>query len=102
MPGRRGQYGRTWPRERVQWLKQHPWCATCAALGQQIKATDVDHVMRHHGMSDPLFWDKTNWASKCSLHHKQKSGREAHGLKEKMGCGADGWPIDRDHPWNRA
>ena len=101
MPGRGGHYGGKWPEARAAYLRKHPWCVACLQLGHHVRATDVDHVVpwRQHPGG---FWDRKNWASLCSMHHKQKSGREAHGLKPKYGCGADGMPRDPSHHWNRA
>ncbi|MBD3292994.1 MAG: HNH endonuclease [Armatimonadia bacterium] len=99
MPNR-GRYGNKWHRMRTAYLETHPWCRVCWEMGKRVRATDVDHIVRHDGPGDPMFWKYANWQPLCSMHHKSKSGREAHGLKPKMGSGVDGWPADPDHPWN--
>ena len=100
-PGARKRgYDTRWDKARATFLQRNPWCVICAILRQKVRATDVDHRIPHRG-DQKLFWDKTNWRPVCSQHHKQKSGREAHGLKETFGCGADGRPLDPEHPWNR-
>lgn len=100
MPRRDSPYGGKWPAARAGYLRKHPWCVVCQQLGQLVRATDVDHIVRwrdHPGG----FWDTSNWRGCCSLHHKSKSGRETHGMTERMGCGADGIPSDPAHPWHR-
>ena len=98
MPGRHGAYGGKWPKARAAWLHRHPWCETCLKLGHRTPAVDVDHRVpwRQHAGG---FWDKTNWRSLCAQHHRSKSGRESHGLGEKMGCDTNGFPNDPSHPW---
>ncbi|WP_208353363.1 hypothetical protein [Pseudaestuariivita rosea] len=50
---------------------------------------------------DPkLFWDRTNLQTLCPHHHdRQKQRAELRGYSEERG--ADGWPIDPNHPANK-
>ncbi len=100
MSGRGNRYGGKWLEVRDRHLNQFPWCATCQALGQAVKATDVDHIIRCKP-TQALFWQRSNHRSLCAMHHRSKSGREAHGLKEKYGCDVRGFSLDPSHPWNQ-
>jgi hypothetical protein len=75
-PGRPGHsvakkslYGRRWRRYRLAQLQRHPLCAMCERLGRLIPATVVDHIRRHRGHADPLFWDRENFQSLCKPCH---------------------------------
>lgn len=100
MPGRGNRYGGKWPEVRARHLREFPWCAVCLDLGQNVLAIDVDHIVRAKP-AERLFWQRSNHRSLCKTHHASKSGREAHGLQERHGCGIDGMPLARNHPWNR-
>lgn len=68
-------YGRRWRRERFNFLREHPWCADCVAEGNHYAADEVDHIIPHRG--DPiLFWDRANWAGRCTFHHRMKTATE--------------------------
>lgn len=68
---RRG-YTHKWAKARAYWLARFPLCVDCEAEGRLVKATVVDHVVPHKG--DPvLFWDESNWASRCKPHHDRKT-----------------------------
>lgn len=68
-------YGRKWQTARRAFLADHPFCVDCETEGQQTLATEVDHIVPHRGDRD-LFWDRTNWASRCKPHHSAKTRRE--------------------------
>jgi hypothetical protein len=38
-------------------------------MGYTTPATVVDHVRRHAGERDPLFWDVSNWQPLCASCH---------------------------------
>jgi len=59
----------------------------------------VDHVIPHRG--DPaLFLDPGNLQTLCPDDHDQNKQRlEARGYSQERG--ADGWPVDPQHPANR-
>jgi 5-methylcytosine-specific restriction enzyme A len=80
-------YGGRWQRMRAIWLKGHPLCSMCLAQGRTTAATVVDHIQRHHGPADPLFWDRTNWQSLCyRCHDSIKQALDRHGK-------ARGWDV---------
>lgn len=59
----------------------------------------VDHIVPHRGDLD-LFWDRANWQTLCPDHHDiVKQREELRGFSNVRG--ADGWPLDPDHPANR-
>ncbi|WP_232367816.1 HNH endonuclease [Tritonibacter horizontis] len=59
----------------------------------------VDHVIPHRGDLG-LFLDPANLQTLCPDDHDQNKQRlEARGYSQERG--ADGWPIDPQHPANR-
>jgi 5-methylcytosine-specific restriction enzyme A len=70
-------YGRRWRKHRIAHLRAHPLCVMC--LPRPVAATVVDHIKRHAGHGDPLFWDPGNWQSLCKPCHdsvKQQQDRK--------------------------
>ncbi|WP_223639237.1 HNH endonuclease signature motif containing protein [Rhodobacter sp. TJ_12] len=68
-----------WKRASAAFLKAHPLCADCGALGVVEAATEVDHIERHMGDARK-FWDKGNWQPLCKRCHSRKTAREVwHG-----------------------
>lgn len=65
-------YGRKWEAARLGHLKSHPFCVDCAAAGIETAATEVDHEIPHKG-DMRIFWDKTNWRSRCKPCHSRKT-----------------------------
>jgi len=64
-----------WQSMRNTQLAKDPWCADCLKHGEHVPATDVDHVVPHHG--DPvLFFDETNLQSLCQSDHSIKTRKE--------------------------
>ena len=61
-------------------LLREPFCRECAARGQRVRATVVDHVLPHRG-SWRLFSDPGNLQSLCKSCHDAKTMRE---LNEQM------------------
>jgi len=74
-------YNYQWQQARLQFLKEHPFCAHCRERGLFVAATVVDHITPHNG--DPrLFWDRSNWQPLCKPCHdgwKQKQEAEMFG-----------------------
>lgn len=68
-------YGRKWEAASKAHLKRHPWCVDCAADGVQCAATEVDHEIPHKG-DMRIFWDKSNWRSRCKRHHSRKTATQ--------------------------
>ena len=42
-------YDRKWKKRRAAQLAERPWCAVCLDDGIYTPATDVHHVVPHHG-----------------------------------------------------
>ena len=65
-------YGRRWRNLRAAYLKSHPLCVHCAALGDVEASTQVDHVVpRRKGGTDA----DDNLQALCDTHHSQKTAR---------------------------
>ena len=98
-PGRSGAgvakkslYGRRWRRYRLAQLQANPLCAMCERLGRLTPATVVDHIRRHRGHADPLFWDRENFQSLCkSCHDAVKQALDRTG--RARGFDARGLPL---------
>src|SRR5262245_8220972 len=87
-------YGYRWQQQRASYLRVNPLCRMCAALGLTTAANVVDHVQRHSGPADPLFWDRSNWQALCFRCHdstKQQIDRTGGA----RGHDAKGWRL---HP----
>jgi 5-methylcytosine-specific restriction protein A len=61
-------YTRAWQKASKGYLRNHPFCVGCDALGQVVPATVVDHIVPHKG-DTRLFWDHDNWQGCCNWHH---------------------------------
>ena len=87
-----------WQRIRAEQIRDEPLCAMCARQGRVTAATVCDHVERHNG--DPVkFWSGP-FQSLCKPHHdRDKQQVEHRGYSSEVG--ADGYPIDPNHPANR-
>ncbi|TCL09150.1 HNH endonuclease [Shimia isoporae] len=96
-------------------LLKEPVCRACARRGiinvgsltaSGAKQTNprrcylaVDHIIPHRGDLE-LFFDPENLQTLCPDDHDQNKQRlEVRGYSEERG--ADGWPIDPQHPANR-
>jgi len=60
----------------------NPFCVKCEAEGIVSAVEFTDHIQRIEDGGEP-FADN-NLQSLCAFHHNQKSGKEAHGYKEKI------------------
>lgn len=62
-------------KRRANWLRLHPFCIDCEAEGRKNALDiEVDHVTPlWKGGAD----DESNFASRCTDHHKAKTAREA-------------------------
>lgn len=67
-------YGARWQRYRLIYLRMHPLCVECVAVGTISPATVVDHIQDHKGDQE-LFWDTNNHQSLCKRHHDRKTAR---------------------------
>lgn len=68
-------YGYRWQQYRLSYLRQHPLCVRCKALGMVVEATIVDHVVPHQG-DQVLFWDERNHQALCKPCHDGDKARE--------------------------
>ena len=92
---------RRWRRESRAYLRAHPLCVMCEALGRTTLATVVDHIEPHGGDLE-LFWDSAgNWQGLCATDHSAAKQSEDQTGRIR-GCDVDGVPLDPAHPWNRA
>ena len=86
-------------RLRPQQLAKEPLCKRCLAEGKTTAATVVNHIKPHRG-DWSLFADPDNLESLCAPHHdRDVQGEEVRGFSKAIG--ADGWPVDPNHPFNR-
>ena len=98
-----------WRRLRLMQLQAQPLCQMCLDAGRVTVATVVDHVTPHKG-DEALFYAPANLQSLCDAipfrcHSRVKQGEERHAEgDERRGystaIGADGYPIDPQHPAN--
>lgn len=61
-------YGGRWQKARLTYLRRHPLCLGCEAVGRVEASCIVDHVIPHRG-DQALFWDTNNWQACCAWHH---------------------------------
>jgi len=89
-----------WRKARLWFLSENPLCAICDRSGLIVPATIVDHIIPHEGNYDK-FWDsENNWQGVCATCHSGvKRIADNHGYSQS--AGADGIPLDPDHPWNK-
>ena len=86
-------YDAKWRILRAAFLKKHPRCKVCGE-----RATDVDHIVpRSRGGSDK--W--ANLQPLCSKCHKIKTGAHDMPGRGERGCDEHGWPLSKEHPWNK-
>jgi 5-methylcytosine-specific restriction endonuclease McrA len=78
-------------------LDLNPLCAPCLLSQKETGANTVHHKIPHKG-DVSLFFDPSNLESVCpSCHSGIKRMEENHGYSQA--CGADGLPLDANHPW---
>jgi len=64
-----------------RYKENNPLCVKCEAKGLTTAAAVTDHIVR---VADGgSVFDETNLQSLCESCHNSKSGKEAHGYKEK-------------------
>lgn len=95
-------YDWKWRKAKHEHLTTNHRCVDCGGI-----ATDVDHDKPHKG-DIRLFWDKSNWRSRCHSCHSKKTASQDGGFGNKYGsarasgaCDKNGMPIDSRHPWNQ-
>lgn len=89
-------YGSAWEKARAAYLRKHPFCCRCDAVGAVTLATVVNHKTPHRG-DKTLFWDKKNWEPVCESHHNSAAQKEDN-RGYSGAVGPDGWPTDPRHP----
>ena len=72
---------RRWKRLRLEAIREHvqehgPYCLDCHHPLDFGKNTHVDHIVRHHGVDDPLAWQLSNLAVRCASCHSSKTRAE--------------------------
>ena len=88
-----------WQRIRRYQLLEYPLCKYCAEHGLVTAATICDHIEPHGGDVNK-FW-LGPFQSLCKpCHDSAKRFVETRGYRPDVGL--DGWPLDPNHPANRA
>lgn len=72
---------RKWRNFRKQRLLEEPLCRKCEAKGLVVEAKVLDHIVRIEDGGDKL--TRENTQPLCKKCHDSKSGKEAHGYKQK-------------------
>jgi 5-methylcytosine-specific restriction protein A len=86
-------YGYRWQQASRLFLVEHPLCSFCLSRGYVVAANVTDHIRKHHGPTDPLFWDKANWQALCKrCHDSTKQQLDQRG--RARGWDVNGMPID--------
>src|SRR5262245_65940031 len=89
-------YTYRWQRARMRYLRTNLLCRMCAELGHTTAANIVDHIHRHAGPGDPLFWYQANWQALCyRCHDSAKQSLDRTGVAR--GHDAQGWRITPLH-----
>ena len=84
-----------WRRIREIQITKHQFCVRCEKNGVLTPATAVDHVVPHRG--DLMLFYEGELQSLCDRHHNSdKQSEEVRGFSTAVG--ADGFPVDDDHP----
>jgi 5-methylcytosine-specific restriction protein A len=78
-------YNSKWQTARLEFLRTHPLCVMCQAIGRIEPATAVDHIIPHRmkeaktaqamKATPRLFWDRNNWQGLCASHHNSTKQR---------------------------
>ena len=72
---------RKWRAFSKSYKERHPLCVKCEAKGIIVSSEVTDHIERVNSGGD--IYDESNLQALCKSCHNSKSGREAHGYKEK-------------------
>ena len=85
-----------WRKLRKQVLAEEPLCRHCAAQGLTVPATEADHM---RGAADN---GRDALQALCKSCHSRKTAAEWNGREARMGCDAEGNPINPAHHWNQS
>jgi 5-methylcytosine-specific restriction enzyme A len=89
---------RRWQRRAKLQLTEYPLCSMCLARNVVTPATVADHITPHHGDHQLFYFGELQ--SLCQhCHSSRKKQLETYGYQRDVG--ADGWPIDPNHPANK-
>ncbi len=88
-----------WRMLRIHQLAAHPLCQRCSTDDHPVPATVVHHTVEHKG-DLALFFDPENVESVCSPCHDGPI-QQTEKLGFSLEVGADGFPTDPNHPFNR-
>ena len=83
-----------WRKLRHQVLAEVPLCEYCPP-GTITPATEVDH-----SDFDPANNSRENLKSTCKPCHSIRTMASLYGRPARMGCDAEGNPINPEHHWN--
>jgi 5-methylcytosine-specific restriction protein A len=75
-------YGYRWQQARAGYFSKHPLCVHCQQQGLVTIATDLDHIVPHHG-DMVKFWQRDNWQGLCAPCHSRKTAKENGGFGNK-------------------
>jgi 5-methylcytosine-specific restriction enzyme A len=91
-----------WQRLRRHKLRENPLCQACLQVGRIEPAAVVDHRIPITAGGD-AFPHLDLLASLCARCHNTKTRAEQTGEKDWLRKGHDvfGYPLDRNHPWNK-
>lgn len=67
-------------------------------LGEIVPSTVCDHVRPHRG-DVVKFWAGPFQGLCAHCHNSKKQREESEGFSREIG--ADGWPVDVNHPWGK-
>jgi 5-methylcytosine-specific restriction endonuclease McrA len=87
-----------WTDKRARQLAAFPLCKHCQERGRVTAANVADHV-EPHDYNPHKFWYGELQSLCDSCHSQWKQSLEALGYSNELG--ADGMPIDRNHPFYR-
>jgi hypothetical protein len=82
--------------------KQHPLCVRCEARGIVQEANLAHHIEPHRDGDEELKFWFGKLESLCYDCHRKEHGVWPMARPFKCDIGADGWPIDGNHPVYRS
>lgn len=99
---RKRGYTKRWEKARAVYVLLHPYCVPCEKAGLVAAVKAVHHKIPRR-VDEGLFWDESNWESRClTCHADAQKVEQAHESRAETyrGCGVDGKPLDPAHHWN--
>lgn len=72
---------RKWRKFSKNYKEKNPFCVKCKEKGLIVASEVTDHIERVNTGGD--VYDESNLQALCKSCHNSKSGKEAHGYKEK-------------------